>query len=194
MKIYTKTGDDGTTGLFNGERVEKFNGRVQAYGTVDELNSIVGIVISHLNDTPIHPDKQPKYHLLKEHLTIVSHLLFNLGSDLATPLNPKPKHRVPRIKEENSLNLENWIDLYDESLEPLKKFILPGGSLPAAFLHQARTVCRRAERQIVKLAQETELNNLSIIFINRLSDYFFAAARFANFLSGKEDVKWEKDV
>ncbi len=197
MKIYTKTGDDGTTGLFNGQRVAKYNDRVEAYGTIDELNSIIGIAISFLNsDTPntnmeISSNKE-NLNLLISNLKTISNLLFNLGSDLATPINPKPKFEVPRITNEQIELLENWIDTYDESLEKLKNFILPGGSNAAAFLHQARTVCRRAERLIVKLSIENELNPNSVIFVNRLSDYLFTAARYCNVNKGIPDVIWEK--
>lgn len=192
MKIYTKTGDDGTTGLFNGERVNKFNDRVEAYGTIDELNSIIGTAISFLNNTIVNVELLDKKSTLLSHLGIISNLLFNLGSDLATPLVPAPKFEVPRITTDNIEILENWIDLYDENLEILRYFILPGGGLSASFLHQARTVCRRAERQIVKLSQDSELNPNSIIFVNRLSDYLFTAARFSNYLENITDIKWEK--
>lgn len=191
MKIYTKTGDDGTTGLFNGQRVEKFNDRVEAYGTIDELNSIIGIAISFLKSSNQAQNSNHKSELLSN-LSTISNLLFNLGSDLATPLNPKPKFEVPRITNEQVELIENWIDKYDESLEKLSYFILPGGSNSSSFLHQARTVCRRAERQIVKLSKEEELNPNSIIFVNRLSDYLFTAARFANFYENLADVRWEK--
>lgn len=196
MKIYTKTGDDGTTGLFNGERVHKYHERVEAYGTIDELNSIIGIVVTFLKQSSILSDKTnqniEKLSNLISNLTHISNLLFNLGSDLATPLNPPPKFEVPRLTLENITILENWIDEYDTSLEKLRAFILPGGGVPASFLHQARTVCRRAERQIVKLSQDTELNPYSVIFVNRLSDYLFTAARYSNFLEGKADVNWSK--
>lgn len=196
MKIYTKTGDDGTTGLFNGERVHKYHERVEAYGTIDELNSIIGIVITFLKQSPIFKNQSDnhfeKINNLVENLTHISNLLFNLGSDLATPLNPPPKFEVPRLTLDNVQSLENWIDEYDTNLEKLRGFILPGGGLPASFLHQARTVCRRAERQIVKLSQDTELNSNSVIFVNRLSDYLFTAARFSNFIEDMQDVNWSK--
>lgn len=196
MKIYTKTGDDGTTGLFNGERVHKYHERVEAYGTIDELNSIIGIVITFLKQSPIFKNQSDnhfeKIKNLVENLTHISNLLFNLGSDLATPLNPPPKFEVPRLTLDNVQSLENWIDEYDTNLEKLRGFILPGGGLPASFLHQARTVCRRAERQIVKLSQDTELNSNSVIFVNRLSDYLFTAARFSNFIEDMQDVNWSK--
>ncbi len=180
MKIYTKTGDKGETGLFNGARVSKSNLRVELYGTVDELNSIIGLARS------FEPPKTIA-ELLKE----LSILLFNLGSDLATPLSPKPKFAVPRITRENTDFLEAKIDEFDEVLPVLKNFILPGGSRAAAFLHNARTVCRRAERLAVRLASEEDLGEQPVIFLNRLSDLLFTAARMANHESGIEDIEWK---
>ncbi|MDC1067646.1 cob(I)yrinic acid a,c-diamide adenosyltransferase [Candidatus Kapabacteria bacterium] len=183
MKIYTKTGDDGTTGLFNGARVKKSNIRVELYGTTDELNSIIGLATSSTPNSKIN-----------NHLEIINNWIFNLGSDLATPLNPPPKFDVPRINEKNINWLETKIDEYDKSLEPLKTFILPGGCKQSAFLHQARTVCRRAERICVDLSQNEDLGSYSLKFLNRLSDYLFTAARYANFLHDIEDKKWNKDI
>ena len=182
MKIYTKTGDDGTTGLFNGDRVSKNSPRVNLYGTVDELNSIIGLAITSGAKKPLADDLQ-----------ILNNLLFNLGSDLATPFHPAPKFDVPRIDTRAIEWLENKIDKYDEELEPLKTFILPGGSEPAAFLHQGRTVCRRAERIAVDVSETDELGDHAIIFLNRLSDYLFTAARYSNKLNKVNDVEWNKD-
>ncbi len=182
MKIYTKTGDDGTTGLFNGQRVLKSSLRVECYGTVDELNSIIGIVTT-IPDLPLK---------IKESITVINNLLFNLGSDLATPLNPPPKFEVPRINEENIEWLENLIDEYDTILPPLKNFILPGGTMSSAFLQNARTVCRRAERLAVSLSTQENLGDYTVKFLNRLSDYLFTAARYANFLNGVNDINWTK--
>ncbi len=181
MKIYTKTGDDGTTGLFNGQRVKKSHRRVELYGTVDELNSILGLAIA-----------SKPHELLKPDLERISNLLFNLGTDLATPLEPPPKFEVTRLDYGNIGYLEKLIDNYDESLEPLKNFILPGGSMASAFLHQCRTVCRRAERLAVVLSETEELGDVAVKLLNRLSDYFFAAARYANHLAGVKDKLWEK--
>ena len=184
MKIYTKTGDDGTTGLFNGQRVSKNALRVNVYGTVDELNSIIGIITTL-------PDLPPK---LKTAMNIINNLLFNLGSDLATPLNPTPKFEVPRIKNENIIWLESLIDKYDTELQPLRNFILPGGTMSSAFLQNARTVCRRAERLAVELSGEEFLGDYAIKFLNRLSDYLFTAARYANHLNYVNDVLWESNI
>ena len=183
MKIYTKTGDDGTTGLFNGQRVNKYSIRVESYGTVDELNSIIGLVIAH------NP-KEP----LKSHLEIITNLLFNLGSDLATPLLPEPKFKVMRLEEKSISFLENLIDSYDLELPQLRSFILPGGSMVSAYLHQARTVCRRAERLVVNLASNDDIGRTPLIFLNRLSDYLFTASRYSNYLEGISDVEWNKDI
>lgn len=181
MKIYTKTGDDGTTGLFNGQRVDKFALRVESYGTIDELNSIIGLAYSSCE----HPD-------LANSLKIISNTLFNVGSDLATPLNPPPKFEVIRLKDENITFLEKLIDDHTEQLPPLRNFILPGGTMCAAFLHQARTVCRRAERLIVRLSREDIIGSNIIVYINRLSDYLFTAARYANHRSSVSDIEWAK--
>ncbi|MBX3043402.1 MAG: cob(I)yrinic acid a,c-diamide adenosyltransferase [Candidatus Kapabacteria bacterium] len=181
MKIYTKTGDDGTTGLFNGVRVSKYDIRVESYGTVDELNSIIGLARTFTAHIEI-----------SDALKIISNTLFTLGSDLATPLNPPPKFEVTRLSPESIAYLENLIDEYTDKLPPLKSFILPGGSQSASFLHQARTVCRRAERLIVRLSELENIGPFVIIFINRLSDYLFTAARYENHLSGISDNVWEK--
>lgn len=181
MKIYTKTGDIGETSLFTGERVKKSHNRVDLYGTVDELNSIIGLARAFgIED------------VLNEHLKYLSNLLFKFGADLATPDSPTLKRKIDRIKEEDIVDLENKIDFYDTKIQPLKTFILPGGTKRSAFLHQARTVCRRGERIAVEIMDIENLGAFAIPFMNRLSDYLFAAARFANHLEDVEDVKWEK--
>ena len=182
MKIYTKTGDDGTTGLFNGQRVSKSDLRVETYGTIDELNSLIGIVTT----LEIKPE-------FKTHLQQVSRMLFRLGSDLATPIDGNDNKKITRINKKDVDYLENLIDLYDEVLPKLTHFILPGGSTPSAFLHNARTVCRRAERCIVALSNQNDIGEWIEIFINRLSDYLFTAARYANYLSGIPDVIWNEN-
>ncbi len=179
MKIYTRTGDKGSTALFGGRRVPKHDLRIEAYGTVDELNSHIGITLTH--DLP---------EKLRSELTELSALLFSLGSDLATPLSPPPKYAIPRMAAEHSSWLEACIDKAESSLEPLKSFILPGGCPAAAQLHLARTVCRRAERGVTELAEAKEINLDAQIFLNRLSDYLFVAARFANHHAGIEDSPW----
>ncbi len=181
MKIYTKTGDIGETSLFTGQRVKKSHSRVELYGTIDELNSIIGLAHTF-----------GKEDILNQHLFYLSNLLFKFGADLATPNSPDLKRIIDRIDEQDVNDLENKIDSYDLELPKLTSFILPGGSKRAAFLHQARTVCRRAERIAVDIMEIEDLGNYTIIFINRLSDYLFASARYANHLENIEDVKWGK--
>jgi len=183
MKIYTKTGDKGETGLFNGRRVRKDSLRVETYGTVDELNSVVGLALVGCEST-----------ILKVDLLKISNWLFNLGSDLATPHDPPPKWDVNRIHSDNIKWLEERMDFYEKDLPRLKSFILPGGHRLSAYLHNARTVCRRAERLAVSLASLEKLNEHSLIFLNRLSDYFFMAARYANHTLGLEDIIWDKEA
>lgn len=178
-RIYTKTGDDGTTGLFGGNRVAKDSLRIEAYGTVDELNAILGVALAA---------NMPQ-GLINE-LTDVSSTLFTLGADLATPLDPPPSFAIPRITGEHIMELERRIDRHDEALEPLKVFILPGGTPAAAALHQARTVCRRAERAAVALARTEDVGPHVVTYLNRLSDYLFTVARRANKLAGFADVPW----
>lgn len=181
LKIYTKTGDDGTTGLFGGDRLPKYHLRIDAYGTVDELNAVIGVVIANggLNE------------LLSQQLTELSSLLFTVGSDLATPLDPPPMYNIPRIDETHITWLESMIDAYDAELEPLKYFILPGGTVASANLHLARTVCRRAERITVELAHQVDIGQYVVKFLNRCSDYLFTCARYANHTAGVLDVAWK---
>ncbi len=178
-RIYTKTGDDGTTGLFGGSRVSKDHLRIHAYGTVDELNSIIGIALTQ--DMPLD---------VREQLLAISSELFTVGADLATPLDPPPVYDIPRVVEEHILDLEGHIDAFDAELSPLKNFILPGGTPAAAQLHLARTVCRRAERLTVSLAIHEDLGGFVVRYLNRLSDYLFTAARIVNHRAGIEDTPW----
>lgn len=178
-KIYTRTGDNGATGLFGGQRVSKHSLRIEAYGTVDELNAVLGVALSHHPPDPLHRD-----------LTGISALLFTVGADMATVIGPEYKYPIPRIEAGHIAHLERLIDEYDTTLEPLKNFILPGGTHVAAYLHLARTVCRRAERVAVHLAQEEDIGDHVVKFLNRLSDYLFTAARLVNRLQGVDDVQW----
>ncbi|GIV53817.1 MAG: ATP--cob(I)alamin adenosyltransferase [Candidatus Kapaibacterium sp.] len=180
QRIYTKTGDRGTTALFGGQRVPKHHVRVEAYGTVDELNSALGIAIAHEQLPPT----------LRSVLIELSHRLFTLGSDLATPLEPSPRVTVPRIDTADIEWLEHWIDQWEEQLPPLKNFILPTGNMPSALLHYARTVCRRAERIATVLAEQDHVGPAIIPFLNRCSDFLFVAARVANAACGVPDVPW----
>ncbi|MCK5741200.1 MAG: cob(I)yrinic acid a,c-diamide adenosyltransferase [Chlorobi bacterium] len=183
MKIYTKTGDKGETALFGGKRVSKSSVRVDAYGTIDELNSHIGLVLALELPDDVRAD-----------LVKLSSLLFNLGADLATPYDPPPKNPAMRMQAEHSAWLEQLIDKYYEKLPKETMFTLPGGCVAAANLHIARTVCRRAERIITELAAAEEINNEAVIFVNRLSDYLFCAAKKVNADCGAEELPWDKDL
>jgi cob(I)alamin adenosyltransferase len=186
MKIYTKTGDDGSTGLFGGQRVSKSSARVDAYGTVDELNSVLGLARAALSNTPA-ADLDPL-------LCDIQSALFTLGADLATPLPPpdaKDRALIDRIQATDVATLEAAIDAHDATLPPLRAFILPGGSHPAAWLHLARTTCRRAERLCVSLSASEDLGPFIVQYLNRLSDLLFVLARAANHLLSVPDVPWQ---
>ena len=168
MKIYTKTGDTGKTGLFGGQRVSKSAVRLHAYGTLDELNAILG---STVTDTTLPVS-------VKTQLLWIQSLLFQIGADLATPLESVAN--ILRMDLSHATTLEQWIDSMETQLSPLTSFILPGGSPAGAKLHEARTVCRRAERWIVELMNSEPVTEAVIVIVNRLSDYLFVAARFVN--------------
>ena len=180
-KIYTKTGDEGLTGLTDGSRIKKHHVRTSAYGTVDELNSILGIIVNLLH--------QKKNNELKLLLNKIQNDLFDLGADLSTPYSDEEKFKSLRIVEKQINNLEKLIDKFNKNLNPLNSFILPGGSEIAAWLHLARTVARRAERDTSKLSEKEKINKFSLIYLNRLSDLLFVISRFAN-NNGKKDVLW----
>ncbi|GMV07071.1 MAG: ATP--cob(I)alamin adenosyltransferase [Gemmatimonadota bacterium] len=185
MKIYTKTGDAGETGLFGGGRVSKDHARVSAYGTVDELNAVVGVAVSTVADAGI-----------RERLAAVQHDLFAIGAVLATvPAQddrPRPKG-LPPLPTGRIPEMEAWIDGADGELPALRAFILPGGSPGAAALHVARTVCRRAERAVVHLATREAVDEGVVVYLNRLSDLLFTFARLENLRGGTEDVEWRKE-
>lgn len=178
MKIYTKTGDDGTTSLFAGGRVSKHHLRVESYGTVDELNSIIGVIRAH----------KPTEHTENLLITVQNHL-HRLGADLATPMDAKADWLV-RLDAEVVQWVEASIDEHTAQLDPLKHFILPGGSLVGANLHVARTVCRRAERLVVALSEEEAVNEHAQTYLNRLSDWLFTMARYENAQAGISETKW----
>lgn len=189
MKIYTKTGDKGETGLFGGGRVRKDHPRIAAYGTVDELNAVVGWIRS-LASTAVIPEISP-------FLEKVQNDLFDIGAVLATPDASKLQGMSSRfIGDQDTAALETAIDRMEACLKPLKTFILPGGSELASRCHIARTVCRRAEREIVSLdvddAGGSGIDPKIIIYVNRLSDYFFVLARWANAQEDIPDVEWKK--
>ena len=178
MKIYTKTGDSGETSLFAGGRVAKHHARVEAYGTIDELNSVLGLARA------AGPSKQGD-----EWLAIVQNQLFHLGADLATPLNAKSDW-VARVSETDIDWLERSIDQMGEALAPLSNFILPGGTPAAAQLQVARAVCRRAERLIVRLSEDQDIGEQALPYINRLSDWLFTLARYENMKADEPESKW----
>lgn len=181
MKIYTKTGDSGSTGLFGGGRVPKDDVRVEAYGDVDELNAVLGMARS------VEP--MPR---VDEVLVPIQRDLFAIGALLATPDRDKMALHLQkaRIDEGRIAELEGAIDQGEAELEPLTAFIIPGGTPKAAALHVARTVCRRAERHVVRLQHEVELPTLAVIYLNRLSDLLFTLARVANRRAGAGEVTW----
>jgi len=178
MSIVTRTGDKGETGLFGGRRVSKSDARIHAYGTVDELNALLGVIIATTNLSP----------LLHGQLLKTQNMLFRLGADLATP-KENNNAQVPRIEGEHVQELEDWIAVFERELPPLQYFVLPGGSPAAAELHVARTICRRAERWTVELRQMEDIGGQAVIYLNRLSDYLFLAALQANKDAGVEDVR-----
>lgn len=181
MKIYTKTGDDGTTGLFGGGRVRKDHLRIEAYGTVDELNSAIGIA----RTLSRHAD-------LNGILDKIQNSLFQLGADLATPSTVDNK-LIVRMADTDVTEIEKQIDRIDGKLPELKNFILPGGCGLSAHLHLARNICRRAERLTVALGASDDIGPVVTMYLNRLSDLLFVLARRANQLEGIEDRVWSKE-
>ena len=185
MKIYTRAGDKGETGLFGGERVRKDSARVEAYGTVDELNCVLGVARATLPaGSPIEPL-----------LARLQNQLFDLGAELATPprrLETKLGARIPLVTDDDTTALEAEIDRAEEDLDPLKTFILPGGTAASAALHVARAVCRRAERRVISLAHSDgdAVRPEAMRYLNRLSDLLFVLARRVNLQSGVPDVSW----
>jgi cob(I)alamin adenosyltransferase len=183
LRIYTRTGDKGETGLFGGQRVLKDDLRVEAYGTVDELNALLGVAATKSADEGLGPL-----------IARIQNELFDLGSDLATPLEEgesRGKITIPRATGDHVEKLESEIDLLEAELTPLRQFILPGGTELAAFLHFARTVCRRAERSCVTLSRSENVNPEVIRYLNRLSDLLFVMARSANARKNVTDVPWK---
>lgn len=179
MAIYTRTGDKGKTSLFSGIRVSKADLRVETYGTVDELNSVIGLILS----------LGKKYLNLNRELIKIQRDLLDIGSALANPKSKPLNYLEKRVKE-----FENLIDEMTKSLPPLKNFILPGGGKTGAMLNLARTVCRRAERRIVALNGQEKIDNNIIVYFNRLSDLLFIMARFLNFKEKKKEAVWKKNV
>lgn len=186
-KVYTKTGDKGTTGLADGSRVSKDNIRIESYGNIDELNTIIGICRQSLNGLPENDNK-----LLDEWLFAIQNDLFNIGSDLATPLLSRWKNMILVGAEEIAM-LEKMIDFCQENLTPLREFVLPGGTLLNAYFHLARTVCRRAERMIVTLSNTEEINEFVMPYVNRLSDLLFVLSRWVQHKFESKEITWDKN-
>lgn len=184
MKIYTKLGDDGTTRLANGTKTTKHDPRVELYGTADELNSTLGVVLAHAEESLTQ---------IRTHLILIQHVLFELGAELAGYY----KEKVGSIiREEDITYLEKAIDSFQSELPELRAFILPGGSTAAAYLHISRTVCRRLERKMVpgltmEVDQRPHVYPEALRYINRLSDYLFVASRYANLKAGRPEIEWQ---
>jgi cob(I)alamin adenosyltransferase len=181
MKIYTRSGDDGSTGLFGGQRVSKADARIECYGTIDELNAAIGLAVVVADDEII------------ARLRAVQNELFVIGAMLATPSGDESSGAtIPALHPSAVQRLESQIDAADTVLPPLRNFILPGGCECSARLHLARTICRRAERLLVAFARDHQVDPLLLIYLNRLSDWLFVQARLANHQAGIEDSPWEK--
>ena len=200
MAIYTKTGDDGDTALFGGGRVPKNDRRVEAYGAVDELNSFVGLALTSLTDVDADPDADggPDADAdpgIRRGLLLIQNDPFALGANLATPErdDSRPRPRTPDVPVARVEAMEGWIDRATEELPELREFILPGGTGAAAMLHVCRSVCRRAEREVVALGREETLDPGIVRYLNRLSDLFFVWARLENLRAGQADVPWSQE-
>ena len=184
MKIYTKTGDKGKTSLIGGTKVIKSHPRIEAYGTIDELNSFIGLSLDHISS-----------FLIDNVLAEVQDRLFTIGSALACDPDKETKLKIPDLHEEDITLLEKEMDKMNEVLPPMKSFILPGGHVAVSALHVARTVCRRAERLCVGMQEkDDEIDPLIIKYLNRLSDYLFVLARFTAFKLGAEEIPWKPRV
>lgn len=180
-RIYTRTGDEGETGLFGGGRVAKSHPRVRAYGEVDELNATLGWAITRL------PESETE---MRDRLTTIQGDLFAIGAHLATPEDARSRGHIPPLPADRPSTFETWIDDAEEELEPLRSFILPGGSEAGAALHLARTVCRRAERAVVAMDAEMAVDPTILVYLNRLSDLLFDLARLVNRRAGVAESAW----
>lgn len=184
FKVYTKTGDKGETGLYGGTRISKASARVDSYGNIDELNAFIGVAKSYVNDNEV-----------LEQLKSIQFDLFTVGSEAATPIDKlflaNGKARLPLVISEAEIEaMEHWIDAFEEKLEPLQYFILPGGGKAATHFHVARTVCRRAERSLVFLNETEEVRPELIKYLNRLSDYLFVLSRYVSKLDNEAEEFW----
>lgn len=198
-RVYTRKGDKGSTRLVGGQKVSKDDARIEAYGTVDELNTFVGAAVvaaqtdQSAGQSAGQPEDRDTLSDLIETLERVQHELFNLGSILATlPEDQMPQ--MPRVGEKDVKALESSIDRYNEDLPPLRSFVLPGGSVCAVELHRCRTVCRRAERRVITLAALTEIDEWAVAYLNRLSDAFFVWSRWALVVTDRDEVLWQPNL
>lgn len=185
-KVYTKTGDKGETGLVSGNRTLKSDVRIDLYGELDELNSRIGLTCSEMS-------QDLEFQQIINFLHHIQSAIFDLGSNLACEIDNRSKYQLPQISEEFVADLEFEIDKLDSELSPLKNFILPGGSVVSSLIHMCRTNTRSVERKIIHFqsTSKEELPQNSLIFLNRLSDYFFVLARYANKLKGVEEIEWK---
>lgn len=183
FKIYTKTGDKGTTSLIGGTKVSKADLRIEAYGNIDELNSYIGLCKDLLKDADTITTLQE-----------IQDRLFTIGAELAVDPKKNTKMKLPDLHEEDILFLENEIDRMDAKLEPMKSFILPGGGVAISQLHIARCVCRRAERSCIRLAETSSVDPILTKYLNRLSDYLFVLARYTGHLTNIPDIPWKPRI
>jgi cob(I)alamin adenosyltransferase len=189
-RVYTRTGDRGETSLVGGKRVPKDSLRIDAYGTIDELNSIIGLA-RVFNEENLEAGEA--HHFLDEVLCKIQDELFDLGSELATP--PECfQQGMFRISQTEIKNIEKLIDKCQENLQPLESFILPGGGRVGAYLHQCRTVCRRAEREILRLSREETISEWPLKYVNRLSDLFFVLSRWISKETGEREYLWQRGL
>lgn len=186
MKIYTKTGDNGETSLYTGQRLSKADPFIEALGTVDECNSAIGSAIALMQ-------KDGPFMQVRYQLETIQHALFDVGAALATPRTRavNSKLNTTRFDESATELLEKWIDAMEEKLPPLKTFILPGGNPGGAMLHVARSICRRAERRVLPLYEKADVSDNVMVYLNRLSDYLFVTSRYINFLNNTPETFWE---
>ena len=188
-RVYTRTGDKGDTALVGGKRVAKDSLRIEAYGTVDELNSIVGLARAFNQEATPEPARDQLEDVLKR----LQNELFDLGSELATPAEARYQGMF-RVGDEQVKALEDLMDRCEKDLEPLKSFVLPGGGRVSAFLHQCRTVCRRAERTVLRLSREEDIGPEPVRYLNRLSDLFFVLSRWIGKQNEERELLWERGL
>jgi len=198
MRLYTRSGDDGTTGLFGGERVSKDHVRIEAYGTVDELNAAIGCVVAETQRMREIGERESNRGITGALHDLFMHIfanlqsrLFDIGADLATPERSKHEAKIQRITDEQVSEVEKWIDQIEAGNTPLQTFIVPGGTELAVRLHLARTICRRAERAMVRLNHSEPVSHGAVVYINRVSDMLLAMARRVNNEAGVDDVPWK---